>query len=56
MPLMRITHEHGALTDAQKTRFAEEVTHALLIGEGGADTPAGRSVASVIFDEVGPRA
>jgi len=55
MPLMRITYEHGTLTDAQKTRFAEEVTHALLIGEGGADTPAGRSVAYVIFDEVGPR-
>lgn len=55
MPLLRMSHEHGALSAAQKTQLAEELTHAILIGEGGADTPGGRSVAYVIFDEAGPQ-
>ena len=41
MPLMRVTHQRGAITEAQKARLAEELTAALLIGEVGADTPAG---------------
>ena len=55
MPLMRITHQRGALTDMQKAGLAEELTAAMLIGEVGADTAAGRAVAYVLFDEVDPR-
>lgn len=55
MPLMRVTHQRGAITEAQKARLAEELTAALLIGEVGADTPAGRAVAYVLFDEVDPK-
>lgn len=55
MPLLRITHQRGALTDAQKAQLAEELTAAILIAEVGADTPAGRSVAYVLFDEVDPK-
>jgi phenylpyruvate tautomerase PptA (4-oxalocrotonate tautomerase family) len=55
MPLLRVTHQRGALTDAQKAQLAEELTAAILIAEVGADTPAGRAVAYVLFDEVDPR-
>jgi len=54
MPLLRITHQRGAFTDAQKAALAEELTSAILVAEVGADTPAGRAVAYVIFDEVDP--
>lgn len=52
MPLLRITHQRGALTDAQKAQLADELTSAILIAEVGADTPAGRALAYVLFDEV----
>ena len=52
MPLLRVTHQRGALSDTQKDALAERLTAALLIGEVGADTPAGRAVAYVLFDEV----
>ena len=52
MPLLRITHQRGTITDAQKAKLADELTAAILVAEVGADTPAGRSVAYVIFDEV----
>lgn len=55
MPLLRITHQSGALTGAQKTQLAEELTSAILIAEVGADTPPGRAVAYVLFDEVDPK-
>ena len=55
MPLLRITHQRGALTDAQKAQLAEELTSAILIAEVGADTPAGRALAYVLFDEVDAR-
>ncbi len=54
MPLLRVTHQRGAFSDAQKAHLAEELTAALLIGEVGADTPAGRSLAYVIFNEIDP--
>jgi phenylpyruvate tautomerase PptA (4-oxalocrotonate tautomerase family) len=55
MPLLRITHQRGAITDAQKAKLADELTAAILIAEVGADTSAGRSVAYVIFEEVDPK-
>lgn len=55
MPLLRITHQRGAISDAQKAKLADELTAAILIAEVGADTPAGRSVAYVIFEEVDPK-
>ncbi|UTY59272.1 hypothetical protein [Massilia sp. erpn] len=55
MPLLRVTYQRGALTAAQKTKLAEELTSAILIGEVGADTPAGRSLAYILFDEVDPQ-
>src|SRR5271167_1917293 len=55
MPLLRITYQRGAFTDAQKAQLAEELTAAILIAEVGADTPAGRAVAYVLFDEIDPK-
>lgn len=55
MPLLRITYQRGALTDEQKAQLAEELTSAILIAEVGADTPAGRALAYVLFDEVDPK-
>lgn len=55
MPLLRITHQRGAITDTQKAQLAEGLTAALLVAEVGADTPAGRAVAYVVFDEVDPK-
>ena len=55
MPLLRITHQRGAFTDAQKAQLAERLTAAILVAEVGADTPAGRAVAYVLFDEVDPK-
>lgn len=52
MPLVRVTHTKGAFTQAQKDRLAEGFTHAVLIGEIGADTEHGRPVANIIFQEV----
>jgi phenylpyruvate tautomerase PptA (4-oxalocrotonate tautomerase family) len=52
MPLLRITHQRGAFTDTQKALLADELTAAILIAEVGADTPAGRAVAYVLFNEV----
>jgi len=52
MPLMRITHQRHAFTKEQKALLAEKLTHAMLIGEIGEDTPAGRAVANIIFTEV----
>jgi phenylpyruvate tautomerase PptA (4-oxalocrotonate tautomerase family) len=55
MPLLRITYHRGALTDAQKSQLAEELTPVLVAGEVGADNPAGRAMAYVIFHEMDPR-
>lgn len=55
MPLMRITHQRHAFTAEQKVQLAEKLTHAMLIGEIGEDTPAGRRVANIIFTEVDER-
>lgn len=49
MPMMRITHQKGAFTRQQKDRLAEELTHVMLLGEIGEDTPHGRAVANIVF-------
>jgi phenylpyruvate tautomerase PptA (4-oxalocrotonate tautomerase family) len=56
MPLLRITHTRNAFSEAQKQQLAEALTHAILIGETGNDTPVGRSVAYVVFQEIDPSA
>jgi phenylpyruvate tautomerase PptA (4-oxalocrotonate tautomerase family) len=55
MPLLRITHQRDALSAAQKAQLADELTAAILIAEVGADTPAGRAVSYVLFNEVDPQ-
>ena len=52
MPFIRVTHQAGAITAEQKAELAEDLTHHLLMMEAGADTPEGRSVAYVFFEEV----
>ena len=52
MPLLRVTHQRNAFTDAQKAQLAEEFTHAILIGEQGVDNAESRTVAYVIFHEI----
>lgn len=54
MPLLRITYQRGALTQAQKAQFAADVTPVLLIGEVGLDNPAGRAATYVLFHELDP--
>jgi len=54
MPMMRITHQKGAFTKDQKDRLAEELTHVMLLGEIGEDTPHGRAVANIVFMEIDP--
>ena len=52
MRLLRVTHQANAFTDTQKAQLAEDLTHAILIGEQGVDNAESRSVAYVIFDEI----
>ena len=49
MPMITVEYVQGHLTAEQKERLAEEMTHVILQIEGGADTPEGRSIASVRF-------
>ncbi len=55
MPLLRVTHQANAFTDAQKAQLAEAFTHAILIAEIGNDNPTARSLAYVIFQEIDPK-
>lgn len=52
MPMVQFNHAKGALTDAQKAALAEKLTGVLLKIEGGADTPGGRGIAWVLFNEI----
>ena len=54
MPMVQLTHVKGALSDAQKEQLSERMTQVLLMIEGEADTPGGRSIAWVLFNEVEP--
>jgi phenylpyruvate tautomerase PptA (4-oxalocrotonate tautomerase family) len=49
MPMVTVDYPEGSLSSQQKNALAEELTHVLLQIEGGADTPAGRSIAWVRF-------
>ncbi|MBL0923979.1 MAG: tautomerase family protein [Sphingomonadaceae bacterium] len=51
MPMITVETPNGTLTTAQKSALAEKLTHVLLMIEGGADTPASRSIAWVRFRE-----
>lgn len=55
MPLLRITYQRGALTQAQKDQLAADVTPVLVAGEVGEDNPAGRALAYVLFHEMDPK-
>lgn len=55
MPLLRVTHQAHAFTDAQKEQLAEEFTHAILMAEIGNDNPTARSLAHVIFQAIDPQ-
>lgn len=52
MPLMTVDYPEGALSHQQKDALAEELTRVVLEIEGGADTPATRSIAWVRFRSV----
>ncbi|MGO4560023.1 tautomerase family protein [Mesorhizobium sp. 2RAF21] len=54
MPFIRVTYQTGGITAKQKAELAEDLTRALLVLEAGADTPEGRGVACVFFEEVNP--
>lgn len=50
--MVTVEYPEGSLSQAQKDDLAEEMTHVLLEIEGGADTPDGRSIAWVRFQEI----
>jgi phenylpyruvate tautomerase PptA (4-oxalocrotonate tautomerase family) len=52
MPMVTVEYPAGTLSQAQKEALAEELTHVLLVIEGGEDTPQGRSIAWVRFREI----
>jgi phenylpyruvate tautomerase PptA (4-oxalocrotonate tautomerase family) len=52
MPLIRIHHPANRFDAEQKQRLAERLTQLLLQIEGGHDTPAGRTLAYVVFVDV----
>jgi phenylpyruvate tautomerase PptA (4-oxalocrotonate tautomerase family) len=52
MPLLRITHQAGAFTQAQKERLAAELAGVLLVAEIGNDNATGRSLEHIIFHEI----
>jgi phenylpyruvate tautomerase PptA (4-oxalocrotonate tautomerase family) len=54
MPMITVEYVEGQISPAQKQALAEEMTHVILQIEGGADTPAGRSIASVRFRAIAP--
>jgi phenylpyruvate tautomerase PptA (4-oxalocrotonate tautomerase family) len=52
MPLVTLHHPKNSLTPDQKAQLGEELTNVLLMIEGGQDTPGGRSIAWVMFNEI----
>jgi phenylpyruvate tautomerase PptA (4-oxalocrotonate tautomerase family) len=55
MPLLRITHQAGAFTQAQKEQLAQELAAVLLIAEIGNDNPTARSLEHIVFQEIDPK-
>jgi phenylpyruvate tautomerase PptA (4-oxalocrotonate tautomerase family) len=54
MPMATVHYVKDAITPAQKEALGEEMTNVLLMIEGGQDTPGGRSIAWVMFNELDP--
>jgi phenylpyruvate tautomerase PptA (4-oxalocrotonate tautomerase family) len=54
MPMATVHYVAGSISKEQKTHLGEEMTRVLLMIEGGQDTPGGRSIAWVMFNELGP--
>jgi phenylpyruvate tautomerase PptA (4-oxalocrotonate tautomerase family) len=52
MPMMTVQYPPEALTPELKDKLAEDLTQVILQIEGGADTPAGRSIAWVRFQPI----
>lgn len=54
MPMVTVQYPQGALDAEQKAALAEDLTHVLLIIEGGMDNPATRSISWVRFQSIAP--
>lgn len=52
MPVITIDYPKGKFSPAQRDELAEAMTQVILQIEGGADTPQGRSIAWVKFNEI----
>jgi phenylpyruvate tautomerase PptA (4-oxalocrotonate tautomerase family) len=54
MPMMTVQYPKDALTPEQKAALAEDLTHVILVIEGGIDNPMTRSIAWVRFLAIEP--
>lgn len=54
MPMVTVQFPQGQLSPEQKAALAEDMTHVLLVIEGGMDNPSTRSISWVRFQEVKP--
>lgn len=52
MPMCTVHYVKNSITTEQKKALGEEMTNVLLMIEGGQDTPGGRSIAWVMFNEL----
>ncbi len=52
MPVITIDYPKGKFTPTERDELAESMTQVILQIEGGADTPEGRSIAWVKFNEI----
>ena len=52
MPMCTVHYPAGSISEEQKAALGEEMTNVLLMIEGGQDTPGGRSIAWVMFNEI----
>lgn len=52
MPMCTVHYVKNSITPDQKRALGEEMTNILLLIEGGQDTPGGRSIAWVMFNEL----
>ena len=52
MPVITVDYPKGKFSPGQRDALAEAMTQVILQIEGGADTPAGRSIAWVKFNEI----
>ena len=52
MPVITVDYPKGKFSPSQRDELAEAMTQVILEIEGGADTPAGRSIAWVKLNEI----